>query len=78
MNIIMTSSPLHLVWTSSSSPASPTHILAAELEQTVLLLSRLLSPPARYYVREMRLLANDQLLESTRHLRSPRSRTRSA
>jgi 26S proteasome regulatory subunit N7 len=39
-------------------------MFSAELEQTVLLPSRLLSPHARYYVREMRVLAYGQLLES--------------
>jgi 26S proteasome regulatory subunit N7 len=37
---------------------------AAELEQTVLLPSRLLAQHTRYYVREMRVLAYGQLLES--------------
>jgi len=40
----------------------------ATLEQTHLLPSRLLSPHARYYVREMRILAYSQLLESYRSL----------
>ncbi|KAF5367569.1 hypothetical protein D9758_003794 [Tetrapyrgos nigripes] len=40
----------------------------ALLEQTHLLPSRLLSPHARYYVREMRILAYAQLLESYRSL----------
>jgi len=38
----------------------------ATLEQTYLLPSRLLSPHTRYYVREMRILAYSQLLESYR------------
>jgi len=38
----------------------------ATLEQTHLLPSRILSPHARYYVREMRILAYGQLLESYR------------
>ncbi|KAG9044577.1 hypothetical protein FS837_007895, partial [Tulasnella sp. UAMH 9824] len=40
----------------------------AALEQTYLLPSRILSPHARYYVREMRILAYAQLLESYRSL----------
>jgi 26S proteasome regulatory subunit N7 len=40
----------------------------ATLEQTHLLPSRLLSPHARYYVREMRIAAYSQLLESYRSL----------
>ena len=36
------------------------------LEQNYLLPSRLLSPHTRYYVREMRILAYGQLLESYR------------
>ncbi|KAF7974274.1 hypothetical protein HWV62_13070 [Athelia sp. TMB] len=40
----------------------------ATLEQTHLLPSRLLSPHARYYVREMRIAAYAQLLESYRSL----------
>jgi 26S proteasome regulatory subunit N7 len=40
----------------------------ATLEQTYLLPSRLLSPHTRYYVREMRILAFSQLLESYRSL----------
>jgi hypothetical protein len=42
--------------------------LAAALEQSHLLPSRLLSPHARYYVREMRILAYSQQLESYRSL----------
>jgi len=38
------------------------------LEQTHLLPSRLLSPHARYYVREMRIIAYAQILESYRSL----------
>ena len=38
----------------------------ATLEQTYLLPSRLLSPHTRYYIREMRILAYSQLLESYR------------
>ncbi|KAG8790320.1 hypothetical protein FRC12_012189 [Ceratobasidium sp. 428] len=40
----------------------------ASLEQTHLLPSRLLNPHARFYVREMRILAYSQLLESYRSL----------
>ena len=43
-------------------------LIAATLEQTFLLPSRLLSPHARYYVREMRILAYNQLLQSYRSL----------
>jgi 26S proteasome regulatory subunit N7 len=43
-------------------------IPTATLEQTYLLPSRLLSPHTRYYVREMRILAYGQLLESYRSL----------
>ncbi|EGN95771.1 hypothetical protein SERLA73DRAFT_186989 [Serpula lacrymans var. lacrymans S7.3] len=43
-------------------------IALATLEQTYLLPSRLLSPHTRYYVREMRILAYSQLLESYRSL----------
>ncbi|KAG8899512.1 hypothetical protein FRB99_006681 [Tulasnella sp. 403] len=43
-------------------------VALAALEQTHLLPSRLLSPHARYYVREMRILAYAQLLESYRSL----------
>ncbi|KAG6831476.1 hypothetical protein H0H92_010385 [Tricholoma furcatifolium] len=43
-------------------------IALATLEQTLLLPSRILSPHARYYVREMRVLAYSQLLESYRSL----------
>lgn len=42
--------------------------ISATLEQTHLLSSRLLAPHARYYVREMRILAYGQLLESYRSL----------
>ncbi|KAG1772214.1 PCI-domain-containing protein [Suillus placidus] len=45
-----------------------TYLLSATLEQTYLLPSRLLSPHTRYYVREMRILAYSQLLESYRSL----------
>jgi len=41
-------------------------VALATLEQTYLLPSRLLSPHTRYYVREMRILAYSQLLESYR------------
>ncbi|KAG6329909.1 hypothetical protein ID866_9180 [Astraeus odoratus] len=41
-------------------------VALATLEQTYLLPSRLLSPHTRYYVREMRILAYAQLLESYR------------
>jgi len=40
----------------------------ATLEQTYLIPSRILSPHARFYVREMRILAYSQLLESYRSL----------
>ena len=40
----------------------------ATLEQTYLIPSRTLSPHARFYVREMRILAYSQLLESYRSL----------
>jgi len=43
-------------------------IALATLEQTYLLTSRLLCPHTRYYVREMRILAYGQLLESYRSL----------
>ena len=39
---------------------------AAALEQTHLKPNRILSPHTRYYVREMRILAYNQLLESYR------------
>lgn len=42
--------------------------LLATLEHTYLLPSRILSPHTRYYVREMRILAYGQLLESYRSL----------
>ncbi|TFK18523.1 hypothetical protein FA15DRAFT_709800 [Coprinopsis marcescibilis] len=40
----------------------------ATLEQTILLPSRILNPHARHYLREMRILAYTQLLESYRSL----------
>ncbi|KAF4612697.1 hypothetical protein D9613_011900 [Agrocybe pediades] len=43
-------------------------VALATLEQTHLIPSRILSPHARYYVREMRILAYSQLLESYRSL----------
>jgi len=43
-------------------------IALASLEQELLLTSRVLSPHARYYVREMRILAYAQILESYRSL----------
>ncbi|KAJ7208163.1 PCI-domain-containing protein [Mycena haematopus] len=43
-------------------------VALAELEQTHLLPSRILAPHTRYYVREMRILAYSQLLESYRSL----------
>ncbi|KAL5529785.1 hypothetical protein ACEPAG_5772 [Sanghuangporus baumii] len=43
-------------------------IALARLEQTHLIPSRVLNPHARYYVREMRILAYAQLLESYRSL----------
>ena len=42
--------------------------IIARLEKTILLPSRVLNPHARYYVREMRILAYAQLLESYRSL----------
>lgn len=44
------------------------HLPSATLEQTYLIPSRILSPHARFYVREMRILAYSQLLESYRSL----------
>ena len=41
---------------------------SAALEQTHLKPNRLLAPHTRYYVREMRILAYNQLLESYRSL----------
>lgn len=41
---------------------------AATLEQTFLLPSRILAPHTRYYVREMRIIAYSQILESYRSL----------
>ncbi|KAF9034622.1 26S proteasome subunit RPN7-domain-containing protein [Panaeolus papilionaceus] len=43
-------------------------VALATLEQTHLLPSRILSPHARYYIREMRILAYTQLLESYQSL----------
>lgn len=43
-------------------------LFLAKLEQTLLIPSRVLSPHARYYTREMRILAYAQLLESYRSL----------
>ncbi|KAJ7197257.1 26S proteasome subunit RPN7-domain-containing protein [Mycena pura] len=43
-------------------------VALAELEQTHLLPSRILAPHARFYVREMRIIAYSQLLESYRSL----------
>lgn len=42
--------------------------MLATLEDTYLLPSRILSPHTRYYIREMRILAYSQLLESYRSL----------
>ena len=42
--------------------------VSAALEQTHLKPNRLLAPHTRYYVREMRILAYNQLLESYRSL----------
>lgn len=42
--------------------------LPADVEQTLLLPSRILSAHARYYIREMRIKAYAQLLESYRSL----------
>ena len=41
---------------------------AAEVEQNQLLTSRLLAPHAQFYIREMRIIAYSQLLESYRSL----------
>ena len=43
-------------------------LTAAALEQTHLKPNRILAPHTRYYVREMRILAYNQLLESYRSL----------
>ncbi|KAJ7934845.1 PCI-domain-containing protein, partial [Mycena leptocephala] len=43
-------------------------VALAELEQTHLLPSRILAPHTRYYLREMRILAYSQLLESYRSI----------
>lgn len=43
-------------------------VALATLEQTLLIPSRLLHPHTRFYVREMRILAYGQLLESYRSL----------
>ncbi|KAG2012320.1 proteasome 26S subunit [Coprinopsis cinerea AmutBmut pab1-1] len=43
-------------------------VALATLEQTFLIPSRILNPHSRYYVREMRILAYSQLLESYRSL----------
>lgn len=43
-------------------------MITAKLEETHLFPSRVLNPHARYYVREMRILAYAQLLESYRSL----------
>ncbi|TFK18519.1 hypothetical protein FA15DRAFT_760573 [Coprinopsis marcescibilis] len=40
----------------------------ATLKHTILILSRILNPHARHYLREMRILAHTQLLESYRSL----------
>lgn len=51
------------------NPILTCHVHAqATLERTYLLPSRLMSPHTRYYVREMRILAYGQLLESYRSL----------
>ena len=55
----------HALYSSFTSTDIP---IAAKLEQTVLLPSRMLSPHSRYYVREMRILAYNQLLQSYRSL----------
>ncbi|KAG6915135.1 hypothetical protein DXG01_013099 [Tephrocybe rancida] len=52
----------------SSAPKADPPLLAATLEQTLLLPSRVLAPHARFYVREMRIRAYSQLLESYRSL----------
>lgn len=65
----MTSSSLLLVRTQLSSVVSKlTGDTSATLEQTFLLPSRYLAPHTRYYVREMRIIAYSQLLESYRSL----------
>jgi len=50
--------------TNSLSAALTDKCISATLEQTHLLPSRLLAPHARFYVREMRILAYAQLLQS--------------
>lgn len=66
MTAIMTSSSEH--WVSTLLVSRASHLFPATLEQTHLLPSRILSPHARYYVREMRILAYSQLLQSYRSL----------
>ena len=44
------------------------HLRKAALEQTHLKSNRILAPHTRFYVREMRILAYNQLLESYRSL----------
>jgi len=50
------------------NPVELTASRLASLEQTHLIPSRTLNPHARFYVREMRILAYSQLLESYRSL----------
>jgi 26S proteasome regulatory subunit N7 len=54
----------HTVTKINLSAALTSGVLLATLEQTHLLPSRLLAPHARFYVREMRILAYAQLLQS--------------
>lgn len=60
--LLLSVSPLVMYRVKSIDNASAT------LEQKHLIPSRILSPHARYYVREMRILAYSQLLESYRSL----------
>ena len=70
MTAYTTSSSLHLVRLHlTSSSLCDIHVLStANLEQLHLLPSRILSPHARFYVREMRIRAHSQLLASHRSL----------
>ena len=54
--------------TTGYKPHTNTFSISATLEQDFLLPSRILSPHTRFYVREMRILAYSQLLESYRSL----------
>lgn len=58
-----------LSWRRVLTDLIPVQLLfAATVEQKHLIPSRVLSPHARYYVREMRIRAYSQLLESYRSL----------